>query len=157
MPGVTPRAVIFDIGNTLVRTVDLIETTYLEIFRRHGIPAEAIRLFKQFAGRPKHLLFAEALGDIPDKTALVRACMAEFEASLIARVASIEPMPGAVDALATLTARGWRVALASGFPRAVGLAIEARFGWGHPLVCDEDVKAHRPPPTPSGRPASSSA
>ena len=51
------RALVFDIGNTLVKTVDLIESTYLEVFARHGIPAEKIKLFKQFAGRPKNFLF----------------------------------------------------------------------------------------------------
>ncbi len=31
------RALVFDIGNTLVRTVDLIESAYPEVFARHGI------------------------------------------------------------------------------------------------------------------------
>ena len=142
------RALVFDIGNTLVRTVDSIESTYLEVFGRHGIPAEKLRLFKQFAGRPKHLLFAEALGDIGDKPKLVRRCMAEFEAILIGKVPGLEAMPGAVDGLTALGARGWRIALASGFPRGVGVAIETRFGWDYPLVCDEDVTEHRPAPDP---------
>jgi phosphoglycolate phosphatase len=142
------RALVFDIGNTLVRTVDLIEAAYLEVFRRHGIPAEKIGLFKQFAGRPKHFLFAEALGDVPGKEAVVRGCMAEFERILVAATARIEEMPGASDCLRAVEAAGWRVATASGFPRAVGTAILDRFGWRYPVVCDEDVKEHRPAPDP---------
>jgi pyrophosphatase PpaX len=145
------RALLFDIGNTLVRTADAIESTYLTVFAHHGIPAEKIRLFKQFAGRPKHLLFAEALGDIPDRTAAVRDCMAEFETILVAAAAGFGPMPGAAECLASLGDRGWRVALASGFPRAVGEAIQQRFGWRFPMVCDEDVKEHRPAPDPVWR------
>jgi phosphoglycolate phosphatase len=142
------RALVFDIGNTLVRTVDLIEAAYLEVFRRHGIPAEKIGLFKQFAGRPKHFLFAEALGDVPGKEAVVRGCMAEFERILVGATARIEEMPGASDCLRAVEAAGWRVATASGFPRAVGTAILDRFGWRYPVVCDEDVKEHRPAPDP---------
>ena len=142
------RALVFDIGNTLVKTVDLIESAYLEVFRGHGIPAEKIRLFKQFAGRPKHFLFAEALGDVPGKAAVVRGCMAEFERILVAATARMEEMPGASDCLRAVEAGGWRVATASGFPRAVGTAILDRFGWRYPVVCDEDVKEHRPAPDP---------
>lgn len=142
------RALVFDIGNTLVRTANLIESAYLEVFARHGLPAEKIALFKQFAGRPKHFLFAEAMGEVPARADLVRRCMAEFEEILVARVNAIEPMEGAADCLARLQARGWRIAAASGFPRAVGQAILDRFGWRYPVVCDEDVKEHRPAPDP---------
>lgn len=142
------RALVFDIGNTLVRTADSIEAAYLAVFARHGIPPEAIRLFKRFAGRPKHLLFAEALGDRPGAADLVRVCLREFEAILVDEARRLEAMPGAVECLQAVGGRGWRVALASGFPRAVGRAILDRFGWHYPLVCDEDVAAHRPAPDP---------
>ncbi len=142
------RALVFDIGNTLVRTVDLIESAYLEVFRRHDVPAEKIALFKKFAGRPKHFLFAEALGDVSEKEAVVRECMREFETLLVSAVRRIEEMPGASACLQVLGARGWRIATASGFPRAVGTAILDRFGWRYPVVCDEDVKEHRPAPDP---------
>jgi len=139
---------VFDIGNTLVRTVASIESAYLAVFVRHGIPAEKIQLFKQFAGRPKHFLFAEALGDVPDKAGVVAACMREFEEILVEEARRLEAMPGAAECLRTLGGRGWRIALASGFPRVVGRAILARFGWEYPLVCDEDVREHRPAPDP---------
>lgn len=142
------RAVVFDLGNTLVRTVDLIEAAYLDVFRRHGVPAEKIKLFKQFAGRPKHFLFAEALGDVPDRAEVVRRCMREFEEHLLARTARIDEIRGASACLRELGGRGWRIATASGFPRVVGRAILERFGWDYPVVCDEDVKAHRPAPDP---------
>jgi HAD superfamily hydrolase (TIGR01509 family) len=142
------RALVFDIGNTLVRTVDLIESAYLDVFARHGVAADKIKLFKQFAGRPKHFLFAEALGDVPGKAEAVKQCMTEFETILVSKVKTIEAMPGAADCLRTLGARGWRIATASGFPRVVGQAILRRFGWEYPVVCDEDVKEHRPAPDP---------
>lgn len=142
------RALVFDIGNTLVRTVDLIESAYLEVFARQGIAPEKIGLFKQFAGRPKHFLFAEALGEVPRKAEIVRQCMTEFEDILVGKVGQIEAMEGASECLASLGARGWRIATASGFPRAVGRAILHRFGWDYPVVCDEDVKEHRPAPDP---------
>ena len=142
------RAIVFDIGNTLVKTVDLIEAAYLEVFARHGIPADKIKMFKQFAGRPKHFLFSEALGEVPRKPDVVRDCMREFEEILVSRVKSIEPMADAADTLRALGARGWQIATASGFPRVVGQAILDRFGWKYPVVCDEDVKEHRPAPDP---------
>jgi phosphoglycolate phosphatase len=43
---------------------------------------------------------------------------------------------------------GYRIATASGFPRAVGTAILRHFGWDVPVVCDEDVANHRPAPDP---------
>lgn len=139
---------VFDIGNTLVRTVDSIESAYLQVFARHAIPAEKIQLFKRFAGRPKHFLFSEALGDIPRKSEVVRECMAEFEKILVEQARHVAELPGASDCLRRLRSRGWRIAMASGFPRAVGKAILDRFGWDYPLVCDEDVKEHRPAPDP---------
>jgi len=141
-------ALVFDVGNTLVRTADSVESAYLRVFARHGIPAEKIRLFKQFAGRPKHFLFSEALGDIPGKAGVVRACMAEFEKILAEEVGHIAELPGASDCLRRLRSHGWRIAMASGFPRVVGRAILDRFGWDYPLVCDEDVEEHRPAPDP---------
>jgi HAD superfamily hydrolase (TIGR01509 family) len=142
------RALIFDIGNTLVRTVASIESAYLKVFDRHGIAPEKVRLFKQFAGRPKHFLFAEALGEIPGKAEAVRTCMKEFEAILLEEAMRVPEMPGASDCLRALGTRGWKIAMASGFPRAVGKAFQDRFGWRYPLVCDEDVKEHRPAPDP---------
>ena len=142
------RGLVFDIGNTLVRTADAIESAYLAVFAEEGIPAEKIALFKQFAGRPKHFLFAEALGAVPDREAVVRRCMARFETILVAAARGFAEMPGASDCLRTVDAAGWRIALASGFPRAVGLAIQRRFGWDYPMVCDEDVPRHRPAPDP---------
>jgi len=142
------RALVFDIGNTLVRTANAIESAYLAVFARHAIPAEKIGLFKQFAGRPKHFLFAEALGDVRDRAEVVRACMAEFEAILVSAAEGFAEMEGASGCLRDLGGRGWRIALASGFPRAVGEAIQRRFGWRYPMVCDEDVKEHRPAPDP---------
>lgn len=141
------RALVFDIGNTLVRSVDTIEAAYLAVFARHGIPAEKIKLFKQFAGRAKHFLFEAALGEVAGKAEIVRRCMREFEAILLERAAGLEELPGASECLRTLGARGWRIAMASGFPRAVGTAIVSRFG-SYPVVCDEDVKEHRPAPDP---------
>jgi phosphoglycolate phosphatase-like HAD superfamily hydrolase len=142
------RALVFDIGNTLVRTVDLIESTYLDVFARHGIDGGWITHFKRFAGRPKHFLFAEALGEIPDRDARVRACMRDFETRLVDAVGSIEPMPGAAACLAHVEREGWRIAAASGFPRVVGTAILKRFAWDYPVVCDEDVTHHRPAADP---------
>jgi phosphonatase-like hydrolase len=142
------RALVFDVGNTLVRTVDLIESAYLEVFARHGIAKEKIALFKRFAGRPKHFLFAEALGDAARRAARVRECMAEFETILLRKVGQIEEMPGATGCLRQLEAEGWRIAMASGFPRVVGRAILDRFGWRYPVICDEDVAEHRPAPDP---------
>jgi phosphoglycolate phosphatase-like HAD superfamily hydrolase len=148
MTAPSPRAVLFDVGNTLVRTLDTVESAYLEVFARHGVPAERIGLFKKYAGRPKHFLFAEALGEVPDQVNLVRQCMAEFEVILLAGVPRLEEMPGASACLRALEARGWRIATASGFPRVVGRAILNRFGWAYPVVCDEDVARHRPAPHP---------
>jgi HAD superfamily hydrolase (TIGR01509 family) len=142
------RALVFDIGNTLVKTVDLIESSYLEVFARHAIPADKIKLFKQFAGRPKNFLFEAALGDVEDKAAIVSTCMKEFETILVGKTSQIAEMPGASACLRALGGRGWRIATASGFPRVVGTAILGRFGWDYPVVCDEDVREHRPAPDP---------
>jgi len=142
------RALVFDLGNTLVRTADLIEATYREVFREHGLPLEVVGRFKEFAGRPKHFLFAEAIGPVPGRDARVRACMADFEARLVEAASRVEEIAGASAALAALGAAGWRIATASGFPRAVGRALLARFGWRYPVVCEEDVAEHRPAPDP---------
>ncbi len=142
------RALVFDIGNTLVRSADFLESAYLEVFGRHGIPREKLQLFRQFAGRAKHLLFAEALGNVPGKAELVRECMKELEEILVKETASLEEVPGASACVRALDERGWRIAMTSGFPRSVGATILARFGWTCPVVCDGDVQEHRPAPDP---------
>ena len=87
------RALVFDIGNTLVKTVDLIESTYLEVFARHSIPAEKIKLFKQFAGRPKNFLFEEALtGGFWMKNTLIPLSIAFADGDgTILRILDMEP------------------------------------------------------------------
>ena len=142
------RALVFDIGNTLVKTVDLIESTYLEVFARHSIPAEKIKLFKQFAGRPKNFLFEEALGAVPDK-AQRRARVHE----------GVRDDPGEQGGADRGDARRLRMPADARRPRLahchrervsarVGTAILGRFGWNYPVVCDEDVREHRPAPDP---------
>jgi HAD superfamily hydrolase (TIGR01509 family) len=85
---------------------------------------------------------------VPDKANVVRACMKEFETILVNKAAQIAELPGASACLQMLGDRGWRIATASGFPRVVGTAILGRFGWKYPVVCDEDVREHRPAPDP---------
>lgn len=142
------RAVVFDIGGTLVQTGDYIERAYLAVFDRFGIPRERIELFKQFSGRAKHVLFEAVLDPAPDLAARVRSCMQLLEAVLVREAASLEAIPGAGQCLETLREERWLIAIATGFPRAAGEAILARFGWAYALVAGEDVQEHRPAPDP---------
>src|SRR4030065_515750 len=87
-----PRAPAFDIWDTPARPP---AATAAGPPAPWAPPPGPMRPSRRSPGRPKHVLFAEALGDVPDREARVRRCMAEFEAILVAEARGFGEMPGA--------------------------------------------------------------
>ncbi len=140
------KAVVFDIGNTIVRSGTMLDDVYVEVFKRYGIPPEKIQEFKRFSGGPKDAIFREFLPVQEGVEAVIARCMADLTKLLVERACKLDEMPGASSCLKAISASGLRIAIISGFPRVVCEAMLKSFGWNYPVVGAEDVGRHRPYP-----------
>src|SRR5262249_27787875 len=105
-----------------------------------GLPKpEAIRLLLAGTGRP----FSDAAVDAIHED-FVRRMRDHY-----AFDPSVREVPGAAAAFAALRRAGIRVALNTGFSRAISAMVLSRLGWHAPAVIDADVASDE---VPHGRP-----
>ena len=123
---------ICDLDGTLIDSLpDLTAAVgeFLESEGRHRLPVEAVKAMVG-DGTPKLIERAlAATGETPPEAELA-ALVARYLPIYEARMTDLtKPYPGAVDALAALKARGWRLAVCSNKPEAPSRAIVAELGF----------------------------
>jgi phosphonatase-like hydrolase len=145
--------VVFDMAGTTVEDGDAVNASFRAALLGAGIevnPAavnavmglpkpEAIRLLLAGAGRP--------FGDADVQT--IHEDFVRRMRDYYAFDSSVREMPGAAAAFAALRRAGIRVALNTGFSRAVAGVVLQRLGWHAPAVIDADVASDE---VPRGRP-----
>ena len=123
------RAFIFDMDGVIVDSEPLHTATKMETFHHFGIPFEERRL-EQYAGRTSKELFSDALADCP--TALTWKELADYKHRLyidrLTHAADIVPIPGVVQLIARLHAKGNLLAVASSTGRNIIEMVLRRFG-----------------------------
>ena len=123
------RAFIFDMDGVIVDSEPLHTATKMETFHHFGIPFEERRL-EQYAGRTSKELFSDALADCP--TALTWKDLADYKHRLyidrLTHAADIVPIPGVVQLIARLHAKGNLLAVASSTGRNIIEMVLRRFG-----------------------------
>lgn len=143
--------VVFDMAGTTVYDGDAVHDSFRAALAGAGVPAsraavnavmglpkpEAIRLLLQDAGRDERE--GAAIHD-----AFVRR-MRDYYAT----DPSVREVPGAAAAFAVLRQAGIKVALDTGFSRAIAGPLLDRLGWHAPAVLDADVTSDE---VPRGRP-----
>jgi phosphonatase-like hydrolase len=102
-------------------------------------------------GATKRLAIARLLAAASDHAVRVERAYARFQRTLLDAYspATVREVPGARAVMADLRARGVRVALNTGFDRALTHHLLAALGWhevADVVVCGDDVAAGRPAP-----------
>ncbi|HEX4607105.1 MAG TPA: phosphonatase-like hydrolase [Urbifossiella sp.] len=145
--------VVFDMAGTTVHDGDGVNAAFRAALAGHGVAAdpavidrvmgyykpEAIRIILDTVGRPATAAEVDMI-----HTDFV-ARMKDYYATN----PDVRPIPGAVEGFARLRAAGVKVALNTGFGRAIADAVLARLGWSVPGVVDATIASDE---APRGRP-----
>lgn len=132
----TVRAVLFDLDGTLVDSARDLHGAINVVLRRHGLAelslTQVIGMVGDGVGKLTERAF-EAQGAPLDAAALQQTT-AEMVAVYSARLTELTTLlPGAVDAVAALAAKGVGLAVVTNKPHGAAVAILAHFGLAAPM------------------------
>ena len=142
--------VVCDMAGTTVRDAGQVPQAFTSALAAHGI-AVTPQAINSLRGASKRLAILNLVPEGVDRAARSEQVYATFVQHL-AQVfnGTVEPVPGAREAIDTLRSRGVRVALNTGFDRdTTDLLLDAlrwREGVVDAVVCGDEVKAGRPAP-----------
>lgn len=158
---------VFDMAGTTVEDHGDVFNAYMETIAHCGLNATGAEV-REWMGRKKRDVFEHFVtrklgrespglaGEIDQAYAYFRHCLEEHY-----RKSTVAAMPGAERVFADLRGRGVKVALSTGFYRAVADILLARLGWDKGLnanhvggegsvidasICADDVPQGRPAP-----------
>lgn len=148
----TIELLVCDMAGTTVRDAGQVPKAFTSALAAHGI-AVTPQAINGLRGAAKRLAILSLIpeGGGGDRAALADAVYATFVRHLAeAFEGTVEPVPGAREAIGTLRGRGLRVALNTGFDRdTTGLLLDA-LGWREgvvdAVVCGDEVAQGRPAP-----------
>lgn len=141
---------VSDMAGTTVRDAGQVPQAFTAALAAHGI-AVTPQAINSLRGASKRLAIFNLVPDGPDREAVAARVYASFVGEL-ARVfkGTVEPIPGAREAIDALRAAGVKVALNTGFDReTTGLLLDAlrwRDGVVDAVVCGDEVAEGRPAP-----------
>ncbi|MEO8502838.1 MAG: HAD hydrolase-like protein [Acidobacteriota bacterium] len=146
-----PALVILDMAGTTVEDRGEVPEAFTAALEEHGLRISPSRL-SDLRGGSKRAALESCVPEGPDKAERVRGIYASFHRRLVERYErdGARATPGAQETIAWLRAAGIRVALNTGFERALveRLLHELRWGPGavDAIVCGDDVSRGRPSP-----------
>jgi phosphonatase-like hydrolase len=152
-----PALVVFDLGGTLIRDRGEVPAAFATALRASAITFDPAEI-TAWRGGSKRDVLAQLVGrqhvDLPSdaQRTLVAEAHDRFAVALTAqlRQAARLPIEGVVPTLERLKAAGVRVALNSGFDRAIMAMVLDIVAWPagifDAIVCSTDVPAGRPAP-----------
>jgi phosphonatase-like hydrolase len=145
--------VVFDMAGTTVQVADQVPAAFQQAFQQVGVTLsdEEIRTVR---GRSKREAIAYLLNrhlSLVDWQRLATAVYSDFLRILMERFEEqgVEPVDGAEETFEWLRAHDVKVALSTGFERALAALLLRMVGWEKSLdvvVCNEDVPRGRPAP-----------
>ncbi len=145
-----PGLVVFDLIGTTVQADDAVPRAFAEAVAAEGLTLTAAQI-QGVRGATKRLALAQLLPEGPGHAQRVERAYGRFQARLRAVYApgTVAEVPGAAAAIARLRAAGVKVALNTGFDRALTTHLLDAMGWGEiadVVVCGDEVAAGRPAP-----------
>jgi phosphonatase-like hydrolase len=145
-----PTLVVFDLVGTTVRADDAVPRAFLAALAAEGVTLDAAALV-EMRGATKRLALDRLLPPGPDHAAAVERAYARFTRSLreAYRPDTVAPVQGAADVVTGLRRAGVRVALNTGFDRALTDHLLDVLGWtalADVVVSGDEVAAGRPAP-----------
>jgi HAD superfamily hydrolase (TIGR01509 family) len=147
-PRLRARGVIFDMDGTLADSVDHYYRMACEVVEAaNAPPISRERVYELMGSGAPDLLRRLLPPDFPDSEATLARIVRELLPGWIRAGESIEPLPGCVDLLHRLHARGHRLGIAT----SSGRALPYLDRWGvrqlfHTIVGREDVRRRKPHP-----------
>ena len=146
------QLVVFDIAGTTVRDTGNVAKAFIEAFREFDIEVSASPVNQVMGFRKKdaiRMLLASA-----DNEALIEQIHEVFIRNMLASYENdpeLMPLPQAEETFQQLKQQGIKVALNTGFTRAVTNAILQRLQWTTPetidmVLCSDEVPEGRPQP-----------
>ncbi len=145
-----PALVVFDLVGTTVRADDAVPRAFLSALAAEGVTLDAGALV-HVRGATKRLAFERLLPPGAGHAAAVARAYTHFTRGLheAYRPGTVEPVTGAEAVLTGLRRAGVRVALNTGFDRALTDHLLGVLGWtslADAVVCGDEVAAGRPAP-----------
>jgi len=143
--------VIFDLAGTTVEDHGEVPAAFTAALAGHGIEVTGEQV-KTVRGSSKRQALLHFIPAGPEQARLAEEAYASFCAHLARRYASegVRAIPGAALAFRTLRERGVRLALNTGFDRAMTGLLLGALGWNDGIVdavvCGDDVPQGRPAP-----------
>jgi phosphonatase-like hydrolase len=145
--------VVFDMAGTTVHDGDVVSRALRAALSVAGVEVdpgavnavmglpkpEAIARLLTAAGRPSHIATVDTIHDD-----FVRRMLDHYKSD-----PTVREVPGTAATFAALRTAGIRVALNTGFSRAISAVVLARLGWHAPDTIDADVASDE---VPHGRP-----
>jgi len=147
---VRPALVVLDLVGTTVRADDAVPRAFLAALASEGVVLDAGALV-EVRGATKRLALDRLLPPGPDHAAAVERAYAAFTRALheAYRPGTVAPLEGAVAVVHGLRRAGIRVALNTGFDRALADHLLGVLGWtalADAVVCGDEVAVGRPAP-----------
>ena len=141
---------VCDMAGTTVRDAGQVPQAFTSALAAHGI-AVTPQAINSLRGASKRLAILNLIPEGGDRAARADEVYATFVQHLAAAFkGTVEPVPGAREAIDTLRSRGVRVALNTGFDRdTTHLLLDAlrwREGVVDAVVCGDEVAQGRPAP-----------
>lgn len=141
------RLAVLDVGGTVIHDTADVAAVFKAALARHGLSATDAQLHAWRGAAKREVIGRLAAGSAADPEQVY----ASFQQLLIASFAEhgVKSIDGVEQAIATLRARGIRVALTTGFDRRVADQLLARLGWRDKVaavVCADEVAQGRPAP-----------
>lgn len=148
--------VIFDMAGTTVYDPDFVGQAVVDALAEDGI-AITVRDINPYMGIPKRVAIQKTLEDVGHEAAgddgRLDRLFALFEAHMLRFYRTsdeVRPIEGAVETFEWLREKGIKVALDTGFSRAIVDVILGRLGWGEGVldatVASDEVERGRPYP-----------
>jgi phosphonatase-like hydrolase len=146
-----PDLVIFDFAGTIVRDRDQVPQAFAAAMAGEGITVTRERL-AALRGSSKRQAVEDLQPRGPDRAHRADLVYAEFRHRLEERLADepFDELPGVAEAFAWLARRSVRLALTTGFERAIAAPVLAMLGWDVgvfvAVACADEVPRGRPAP-----------
>lgn len=145
-----PRLAVLDLVGTTVVADDAVPRAFVAALEAEGVSLGADAL-ADVRGATKRRALESLLPPGPDQAMRVERAYGHFTALLREAYAPgrVSAVPGAEDVIARLLTAGVRVALNTGFDRALTAHLLAVLGWTSAVdtvICGDDVPQGRPAP-----------
>lgn len=142
--------VVFDLVGTTVQADDAVPRAFTAALALEGVAVDGATL-ATVRGASKRQVIARLLPGGPEHAVRVERAHAHFQRTLLETYGpgGATPIEGASDVVAGLRAAGVRVALNTGFDRALTARLLDGLGWtavADAVVCGDDVPLGRPAP-----------